>query len=69
MTTTTMSPDDTDRRVYRVEGFGEVGHANLMGFIPHPGKKHPRDLEVNECTTGVAQMCANRDVIRVWRTS
>jgi hypothetical protein len=38
--------------IFRVEGFGEVGLANLYAFIPFDGFKQPGDLAVNEETEG-----------------
>jgi hypothetical protein len=32
-------------RLYRVEGFGEVGYANLYAFVPFPGQKCYQELK------------------------
>lgn len=53
--------------LFRVEGFGEVGYANLVGFVPNAGFKPYQDLEINERSEGVCQLCGNRDVVRIWR--
>jgi hypothetical protein len=53
--------------VFRVEGFGEVGYANLAGFIPFPGFMHPRCLKVGEMTEGTAHMSGVTNTIRLWR--
>jgi hypothetical protein len=50
---------------FRVEGFGEIGYANLMNFTPHQGQKQPRDLALNEMTTGTLR---GGEVIRLWRS-
>lgn len=65
MTETNSTP--REQRVFRVEGFGEVGYANLAGYVPHNGQKSAADLEISEMSTGVAQLCSNRDTIRIWR--
>lgn len=39
-------------KTFRVEGFGEVGEANLYAFAPFEGFKLPADLNVNEATEG-----------------
>jgi len=39
-------------KTFRVDGFGEVGLANLYPFVPFPGFKFPDDLAVNETTEG-----------------
>ena len=45
-----MSHDDD--KLFHVYGFGDVGYANLYAFVPFPGKKVIRDLQVNETTEG-----------------
>jgi len=54
-------------KLFCVEGFGEVGEANLAGFVPHAGYKPYQDLEINEMSVGTASLCGSRDVIRIWR--
>lgn len=39
-------------KIFRVEGWGEVGLANLAKFIPNPGEKSQYDLEVGERSEG-----------------
>ena len=55
-----MSAEKHEQKVFRVEGFGEVGEANLWAFIPLKGEKIYQDLEIGESTTGYASGCANR---------
>lgn len=59
--------EDPTAWVFRVEGFGEVGYANLAGFIPFPGFMHPRCLKVGEMTEGTAHMSGVTNTIRLWR--
>ncbi len=47
--------NNEDNRLFRVEGWGEVGYANLWGFVPHNGYKWQGDLEVGESTEGKFQ--------------
>jgi hypothetical protein len=46
---------DGTAKVFNVEGWGQVGMANLEAFVPFPGFKSHRDLEVNEVTEGKLQ--------------
>lgn len=39
-------------RVFRVEGFGEVGYWNLAGFVPFDGFKLHGDLAIGEVSEG-----------------
>lgn len=39
-------------KIFNVDGWGQVGEANLAAFAPNPGFKDFRDLEVNEVTEG-----------------
>ena len=39
-------------KLFNVEGFGQVGLANLYAFAPFEGFKYPQDLEVGETTEG-----------------
>jgi hypothetical protein len=50
---------------FRVEGFGEVGYANLMTFVASPGQKKPSELAMNEMTTGTIR---GGEVVRIWRS-
>ena len=59
---------DPDSWTFRVKGFGEIGYANLSGFVPFRDNKYPRDLAINEMTVGTAPMCGGKDVVRLWRT-
>jgi hypothetical protein len=43
---------ENGEKIFRVEGFGEVGYANLYAFVPFDGFKLPCNLEVNESTEG-----------------
>jgi hypothetical protein len=38
--------------IFTVEGFGEVGLANLYAFVPFAGFKFPAELAIGETTEG-----------------
>lgn len=42
--------------VYQIEGFGQVGYANLETFCPFSGLKYLCELEIGETTEGI--LCA-----------
>ncbi len=42
-------------KVFRVEGFGQVGEANLAAFVPFAGFKFYQDLEIGEISEGRIQ--------------
>ena len=44
--------EESEIKTFYVVGFGNVGEQNLWTFVPFDGFKHPRDLAVNESTTG-----------------
>ena len=48
---------DVDNRLFDVEGFGQVGAANLWAFVPLPGEKPWQELQVSESTIGYASGC------------
>jgi len=41
-------------KVFYVDGFGEVGIANLFKFVPSKGEKSQYVLEIGESSFGVA---------------
>lgn len=57
----------TNAMVFNVEGFGQVGYANLMGFAPFPGFKLPGDLNLNETTEGCLTNCSDGKPERITR--
>ncbi len=44
--------EEAQEMIFRVEGFGEVGYANLYAFDAFDGQKQPRDLAVGESSEG-----------------
>jgi hypothetical protein len=60
---------DNDHKIFRVEGWGEVGYANLWAFVPFKGFKQPADLEVNESTEGkFTNPTSDKKPERIFRT-
>lgn len=41
-----------DERAFHLHGWGECHPSSLYAFVAFPGKKHWRDLELNETTEG-----------------
>jgi len=39
-------------KLFRIEGWGNAGEANLYAFVPFEGFKYPADLAINETTEG-----------------
>jgi hypothetical protein len=44
-----------DEMIFYVEGWGQVGYANLAGFVPFDGFKHPWVMQVGDVTEGKIQ--------------
>jgi len=43
---------DGSNKIFRIDGFGEAGLANLYAFVPFKDEKQPDDLQVGESTCG-----------------
>lgn len=57
-------------KTFYVEGFGEVGSANLEGFAAFKGFKQPSDLEVSEKSEGrMMNTTSDKKPMRVTRRS
>lgn len=56
-----------NKKRFKVEGFGEVGEANLAWFVPNAGEKRYQDLAPSESTCGYATACGSRDFVRIIR--
>lgn len=57
-------------KIFRVEGFGQVGEANLYAFAPFDGFKLPADLNIGESTEGYfANPTSNKKPERIVRVA